>query len=144
MTTVVDLEAEAVKVFVPKWEPKMRILLVDDEPEVADLEAFVLQEAGHMVKVVSKRPEFLVTHVADDIYKDIDVLIVDLMMPGIFGGEILQYVAENYHHIRRIVCTAASPYADEPTVTAYADQVLLKPFLPIDLIAAVEGNEHLS
>ncbi len=88
-----------------------RILIVDDEPQVRSAIAGIVNGAGHE------------THEAFDgisaLYdaKELkpDVLLLDWMIPEMFGGEILDHIrnADEYSDIKNIIVIIISDFEDE-------------------------------
>jgi len=107
-------------------EPNLRLLvsatLISDEFEV--LEAEDGDEAWALI--VEHRPE---------------IVILDLQMPGRTGLELAESIrkTEGVRHTRVIMLTSKAQRADiERGYAAGADVYLTKPFLPIELLNAVE------
>ena len=70
-----------------------RLLLVDDEPALADFIANVARECGYEAIVSSNDEQFRENFVADRP----DIVVLDLGMPGMDGVELLRFLAdENY------------------------------------------------
>ena len=68
---------------------KKRLLVLDDEPDIGEFVRDVAIESGFDA-LVSNSPEAF-----PSIYSnDIDVVVLDLMMPGIDGVEIIRFLAE--------------------------------------------------
>ena len=59
----------------------MRVLIVEDEREMADLLRTALTEEGHSVAVASTGPDGLALAVAEDF----DVIVLDVLLPGLNG-----------------------------------------------------------
>ena len=82
------------------------ILVVDDEPEIRDLTQEVLESLGYVAKVASSGEEAL------DIYKKqgkhVDLVLLDLNMPGMGGHKCLQELLQLDPRVRVII---ASGYA---------------------------------
>ena len=70
----------------------------------------------------------------------IDLAILDVMLPGIDGFEILKKIREKYT-FPVIMLTAKTEYIDKITgLTLGADDYILKPFNPLELIARVKAQ----
>ncbi len=69
---------------------KPSLLVVDDEPDFAELVEAVAEEAGYDVTVVTEPMRFALAY-----RKDIDVIVLDLSMPDIDGIELIRFLAEN-------------------------------------------------
>lgn len=112
-----------------------RVHVVEDTPEIALMAKFLL-EAEDRHEVVTTTEEFeRVLHA--EAWEGIDVAIVDLMLPGVSGKEILLWLFEHRPEIRRVVMTASLPSAEE--VMGLAQATLIKPFSLSDLTRAVEA-----
>lgn len=113
-----------------------RILVVDDEQEIADLVALYLQSEGFEVfrcyggldamKVIAR--------------EKLDLAILDVMLPGISGLEICRKIREK-HNFPVIMLTAKGEETDKITgLTLGADDYITKPFLPLELVARVKAQ----
>ena len=67
-----------------------RLLLVDDEPALADFIANAARECGYEAIVSSNDEEFRQNFLADRP----DIVVLDLGMPGMDGVELLRFLAE--------------------------------------------------
>jgi two-component system phosphate regulon response regulator PhoB len=113
-----------------------RILVVDDEPDIVALVAFHLARAGYGVSTASSGPEALAKATAE-----LPALIVlDLMLPGMSGFEVLERLRAEPATSRIAVLTLTAR-RDEPDrvrgLTLGADDYLTKPFSPQDLTLRV-------
>ncbi len=116
---------------------KPTILIVDDEPHVVDLVALcLLPEKYNIIKTYSGLDAL------DKVYKETpDLIILDLMMPGINGYEICQKLKENAltQHIPIIILSAKGQLDDKLRgLKIGADDYITKPFDPMELEARVE------
>lgn len=68
---------------------KPRLIVVDDEPAMADLVCEVAQQAGYECEKFHHAENFI-----DEFSHDSDVILLDLMMPGLDGVEVIRYLAE--------------------------------------------------
>ena len=124
-----------------------KILVVDDEVEVAAAIRRVLERAGYAVTLANNATEGLEA-VAQ---QPPDVVITDIIMPKVHGVELIKTLRERYPRIRIIAISGGGsfgPLAYKPeaiSTHAYlaaareagAQEVLTKPFDLTDLIAAV-------
>lgn len=115
----------------------MNVLVVEDEPDIAYLYKMALVDEGHDVDIYADRFDRFFTV---DILDKYSAVIVDLMLPGISGKEIVSFIKGYNPNIRVVVVTAALNLIDE-TLLTHADMVLSKPFRPLDLVVAVEGDQ---
>jgi len=102
-----------------------RVLIVDDEPRMADSIAVALRRRGHVCVVAGSGSEALVRHSE----QGADVVITDLKMPGMDGLELLDKLAEVAPGVPVIVLTA---HGDVPSAVDAmqrgAFHFLTKPF----------------
>lgn len=100
------------------------ILLVEDQPEVAEIAADMLGELGYVVVAASDANEALAIIEARD---DIDLLMTDIVMPGSLNGADLAVQAREKAGLRAILVTG---FADNAIPADQFDRfdVLLKPF----------------
>ena len=112
------------------------ILIVDDEKEIADLVSIYLgNEDFNVYKYYSSND------VLRDLNKmDIDLAILDVMMPEIDGFELCHRIREKYT-FPIIFATAKVEDMDKITgLTIGADDYVTKPFQPLELVARVKAQ----
>lgn len=102
----------------------MRIVHVDDDQDIRLLVATTL-EARH--EVVGFPGVDAAIENAD--WPRTDVAIIDVMMPNRSGDELLDWLAGEHPHVRRIMCTALGANIDIDRF-ALAHDVVEKPFTP--------------
>jgi CheY-like chemotaxis protein len=122
-----------------------RVLVVDDEPDVLLLCRLNLQQRGHELLEASGGGRAL--ELARERHPD--VIVLDLMMPGITGYDVLEALQgdDATSGIPVLVLTAKSLRADrERSHGMGAAAFLTKPFLPeelcemVDSLLAVDGS----
>ncbi|SMD31953.1 cAMP-binding domain of CRP or a regulatory subunit of cAMP-dependent protein kinases [Reichenbachiella faecimaris] len=116
-----------------------KILLIEDNVEVRENTAEILELSGYKVMVASNGKEGL------DILKSIkpDLIICDIMMPVLDGYGVLHIVSKNPStaHIPFIFLTAKVEKMDiRRGMNLGADDYLTKPFDDIELLGAVEAR----
>jgi two-component system, OmpR family, phosphate regulon response regulator PhoB len=115
-----------------------RVLVVDDEPDVLLLCRLNLEQRGHQVLEAPDGDEAL-----DLARREApDLVVLDLMLPGIDGYQVLQTLRadEATSGIPVLVLTAKSLQADrERSRQLGAAAFLTKPFLPDELCDMVDG-----
>jgi two-component system response regulator VanR len=113
-----------------------KILIVDDEREIADLVALYLENENYAVSKFYTAREAL-----DCIEQEkIDLAILDIMLPGTDGLSICQKIREK-HTYPIIMLTAKDAETDKITgLTLGADDYLTKPFRPLELVARVKAQ----
>lgn len=111
-----------------------RILVVDDEREIADLIEVYLQNDGYKVYKFYKGIDAL-----QCIEKtEIDLAILDVMLPDIDGFRICQKIREK-HFFPIIMLTAKVEDCDKIMgLTIGADDYVTKPFNPLEVVARVK------
>jgi two-component system phosphate regulon response regulator PhoB len=113
-----------------------RILVVDDEPDIAALVAYHLAKAGYRVATASNGTEAI--RAAAD--QRPDVIVLDLMLPGISGLDVLQTLRKQpeTRDVGVILLTARREEADRIRgLSLGADDYLTKPFSPHELTLRV-------
>ena len=113
-----------------------KILVVDDEKEIADLVALYLQNENYTVYKFYNPEEAL-----ECIRREpFDMAILDVMMPGTDGFFICRKIREKYTY-PVIMLTAKGEEIDKITgLTLGADDYVTKPFRPLELIARVKAH----
>ncbi len=115
-----------------------RVLVVDDEPDVLLLCRLNLQQRGHELLEAADGS----TALQLALERHPDVVVLDLMMPGMNGYEVLETLQqdERTSDIPVLVLTAKSLSADrERSHRLGASGFLTKPFLPSELCDMVES-----
>lgn len=114
----------------------MKVLVVDDEKEIADLVELYLKNDGFEVYKFYTGNEAL--QCVDK--QDIDLAILDIMLPDMNGLEICQKIRECYN-FPIIMLTARETEIDKITgLTIGADDYVTKPFRPLELMARVKAQ----
>ena len=112
------------------------ILVVDDEQEIADLVGVYLENENYAVyKFYTAREAMECIETAD-----IDLAILDVMLPDINGLSVCQKIREK-HAYPIIMLTAKDSETDKITgLTLGADDYVTKPFRPLELVARVKAQ----
>ncbi|GAA4598698.1 DNA-binding response OmpR family regulator [Actinoplanes octamycinicus] len=112
----------------------MRILVVEDEPLLADAVAQGLRREAHAVDVVYDGGSALERIEVNDY----DVVVLDRDVPVVHGDKVCQVLAERNADIRVLMLTAAAGVDDRVTgLSLGADDYLPKPFAFRELSARV-------
>jgi two-component system response regulator ResD len=115
--------------------PRGSVLVVDDEPTITEVVSRYLERAGYTTHVAADGPGAL--QVAAEARPDLVVL--DLMMPGMDGLEVLRVLREQ-QQVLVILLTAKGEQADRITgLRLGADDYVVKPFSPAELVARVDA-----
>lgn len=111
-----------------------KILIVDDEKEIADLVEVYLQNEGFQVrKFYSASEAFLCTE-----QEELSLAILDVMLPDMDGFTLCRKIREK-HLFPIIMLTAKVEDMDKITgLTLGADDYITKPFNPLELVARVK------
>lgn len=110
------------------------ILVVDDEREIADLVEIYLKNDGYNVFKFYNGIDAL--KCIDE--TDIDLAILDVMLPDVDGFHILQKIREKFYY-PIIMLTAKVEDGDKIMgLTMGADDYITKPFNPLELVARVK------
>lgn len=113
-----------------------KILIADDEREIADLVELYLGNEGFQVLKSYDGSEALKIVEAEQL----DLAILDIMLPGASGLEICRKIREK-HNYPIIMLTARSGELDKINgLTLGADDYMTKPFLPLELVARVKAQ----
>ena len=113
-----------------------RILVVDDEKEITDLIEIYLTQEGY--EVFKRYNAF--TLVDDIKYYEIDLVLLDMMMPEIDGIKALKYIREKFN-IPVIIVSAKTADQDKiEGLLSGADDYISKPFNAMELVARVKSQ----
>ena len=109
-----------------------RILFADDDALLGDLVYHKLESCGHIVTVVDNGYSVL----SAAIRTSPDIIILDILMPGLTGPEVLQNLKRDARTSAIPVLVLTSQTGDDAMVNAYrsgATDYMQKPFPPQDL-----------
>lgn len=114
-----------------------RVLVAEDEPNIATSLTFLLERAGYKVSVVTDGNAALDTVLADTP----DALVLDLMLPGIDGYEVLRRVrSEPACADLPVMVLSAKGQAEDRQIALDlgANIYVTKPFSNAELLETVE------
>jgi two-component system OmpR family response regulator len=113
----------------------MRILIVEDEIRIADFLQRGLRAEGHFPVIASDGEAGL----ALSLEGDFDLILLDLMLPGIHGRDICQQLRMNKINTPLIILSAMDSLNDVITgLRMGADDYMTKPFSFEELLARIE------
>ena len=115
-----------------------RVLVVEDDPDIAQLVAHYLEKAGFSAELLASGRDALAAIAA----RPPDVIVLDLMLPQVDGLEICRVVRGNAATaaIPIIMLTARAEESDRIVgLEIGADDYLGKPFSPNELVARVRA-----
>ena len=116
-------------------EPKLRLMIVDDELIVRESLLYWFKKYGHEIETAASGAEALekIEH------RPFHLLFVDIKMPGMDGLELLERVKKDYPDTLVIIITAhGSIESAARAMRAGASDYLLKPFKPDQLSLVME------
>ena len=117
-------------------QPRASVLVVDDEPTIGEIVARYLERAGYATRVAGDGPQALALSSQDPP----DLVVLDVMLPGIDGLEVMRRLREQPSPARVILLTARGREADRIVgLRRGADDYVVKPFSPGELVARVEA-----
>jgi two-component system response regulator ResD len=115
------------------------ILVVDDEPTIGEVVSRYLERAGYRTRLALDG----VAAMAAVEQHAPDLIVLDLMLPGIDGLEVMRRVRERArerHHTAIILLTARGEESDRVVgLRLGADDYVVKPFSPAELVARVDA-----
>ena len=113
------------------------ILVVEDDPIIRRTVDYALRRAGFGTRVSGDGVEALAMAQAEAP----DLILLDLMLPGIDGFEFAQRIRRTDHEVAIIMVTALSQESDTVRgLDAGADDYITKPFSTEELLARVRAN----
>jgi two-component system response regulator BaeR len=114
-----------------------KILIVEDEPKLAQLLVDYLQQSGFNTQVISdgqQAADYLTEH-----HQELDLMILDLMLPNLDGMEICKAVRQ-YSSLPILMATAKVEEIDRLLgLELGADDYLCKPYSPREVVARVKA-----
>lgn len=112
-----------------------RVLVVDDEPPIVELVRGYLERDGFEVRVAVDGPSAVESVRAHDP----DVVVLDVMLPGFDGIEVCRRI-RTFSDAYVLMLTARGEEIDRIMgLTVGADDYLVKPFSPRELVARVKA-----
>jgi CheY-like chemotaxis protein len=107
------------------------VLVVDDDPEIAELFQSILDSSGYRVSVALNGQDALALDAADPI----DALITDVAMPGMGGSELLDALRKRHPEMPALI---VSGYPGRDLVDRPRERVLFKPIRLMSLVTHLE------
>lgn len=113
----------------------MKILFLEDEPTIQEVLTEYMKIQNYEVRTVQNGDDAIGLIKAEEF----DMAVLDIMVPGVSGLEVLSYIKENNPEIATIMLSALE---DEKTqleaFNKYADDYVIKPVSPILLLKRME------
>ena len=115
------------------------VLVVDDEPTITDVVSRYLQRAGYETSVAGDGPSALALAGSERP----DLVVLDLMLPGMDGLEVMRRLRSSLggdRNLSVILLTAKGEPTDRVIgLRLGADDYVVKPFAPAELVARVDA-----
>lgn len=112
------------------------VLVVDDDPTVSDVVRRYLEHAGYQVTLAPDGDAALAEYSRDRP----DLLILDLMLPGIDGLEVCRRIRQKQDQVPIIMLTALGEEVDRIVgLQLGADDYVTKPFSPRELVLRAQS-----
>ena len=112
------------------------VLVIEDEPEIANLVKLHLKDLGCQVKLAFDG----IVGFAETEAKNYDLIILDLMLPGMDGLEVCRRLRSKSNYTPVLMLTAKSTELDRVLgLEMGADDYLTKPFSIMELVARVKA-----
>jgi DNA-binding response OmpR family regulator len=114
----------------------MRVLVVEDQVELAESVARVLRREGMAVDAAHDGRDAL----ERTALVDYDVVVLDRDLPGVHGDEVCRWLVTRERHTRVLMLTASGTIADRVEgLSLGADDYLPKPFAYAELVARIRA-----
>jgi two-component system NtrC family sensor kinase len=127
----------------PESRSTAHILVVDDEPEIAEsLADFLIKKEGYTISLAGDGQQainFLKSTVGAT--TEIDLVLLDMRMPVMSGLEVLAWIRKHpeLQYMRVVLLTAAASSQEKvEALSAGADDYITKPYYPQELLARVK------
>jgi CheY-like chemotaxis protein len=113
----------------------MTVLVAEDERPVRMLLRVVLEAAG--ARVIEAEHGGVALRLLE-LHPDVDVLCTDVNMPNVNGEELVAAARIARPDLPVVACSAMDLDASYPVLATHVDAVVRKPFVPSDLVRAID------
>jgi DNA-binding response OmpR family regulator len=114
---------------------KYKVLFLEDEPTIREVLKEYMTLSDYSVTEVSNGDEAIAFIKA----QAFDMAVLDIMVPGASGFEVLKYIKENYPTMATIMLTALEDEGSQVhAFNLFADDYVIKPVSPIILLKRME------
>ena len=115
----------------------VKILIADDDKEILDLLSIYMKNEGYECLLANNGLEAI--HLIEN-HSDINLCLLDIMMPEKSGMEVLDYLRKKSLEYPVILISANQGQTDKISgLLAGADDYVTKPFQPLEVVARVKG-----
>lgn len=111
------------------------VLIVEDDPDVADCLDGVLSDRGYKVKCVNSGQDAL--DYADNCSESINLLITDIMMPKMSGQDLATQLKDKFSDLKLLFITGYDNPIELLKKFPYAAVVLQKPFSVVSILGKI-------
>ncbi len=119
----------------------MKILLIEDEPRIAAFVRRGLTAEGFVVDVAENGRDGLQAARRSNV----DLVLLDLILPGVRGEDILRQLRDEQPHLPVIVLSAKDAISDRVSnLEAGAEDYLTKPFSFAELLARIQARLRIA
>ena len=128
----------------PEPDVSAHILVVDDEPELAEsLSDYLERKEGYKIAVARNGEDAMaiLRRSMEKPEEAIDLVMLDMRMPRVSGLDVLSWIRQHpdLHYTRVIMLTATASTKDKlEAFSAGADDYITKPYYPQELLARVK------
>lgn len=113
-----------------------KILIVEDDQDIAELERDYLEANGYEVEIAGDGKE----GVRKALEADVDLVLLDIMLPGLDGFQVCRQIREK-RNIPILLVSARQEDVDKIRGLGLgADDYIVKPFSPGELVARVKAH----
>jgi DNA-binding response OmpR family regulator len=114
----------------------MKVLIVEDEVRLADALGHIMKEQNYLADISHDGTDGLYNALTNEY----DVIILDVMLPGKNGFQIVEKLRESRIRTPVLLLTARDDITDKVTgLDKGADDYLTKPFIPEELLARIRA-----
>jgi YesN/AraC family two-component response regulator len=114
-------------------DPTLRVLIVDDEHNIADTLALILEKRGHVVRTAYSGEDAV--RIAQSFHPH--AVVSDVFMPGMTGIDLAIWLAENCPDCKVLLISgnaSAFPMVEESIGRGHTHSILTKPVHPMQII----------
>lgn len=108
------------------------ILYVEDDMEIGSIVKEDLEQRGYLVRWLTSGEG------VEEVFGDTDLVILDVMLPGLDGFTVGQRLKNNHPEIPILMLSARTAVDDKLQGLQFADDYVTKPFHPEELAARIE------